>query len=111
MNLKIGIGFVSAMVFSLSAVAGSEGVSTQYKGGFYDMAGYLNKTAVVGSDQSRKEPISIKGGPFDMNGYLNLVTTSTPSALAHNKLAQVATVNMHANPNLLFVPKSSGRNL
>jgi hypothetical protein len=104
MNLKIGIGFFSAMVFSLSVVAGSEGVSTQYKGGFYDMAGYLNKTAVVGSDQPRNAPISIKGGPFDMNGYLKLTASSKPSTLGHNKPVQVATINMHANPNLLFVP-------
>ncbi|MDO6514579.1 hypothetical protein [Neptuniibacter sp. 2_MG-2023] len=111
MNLKIGIGFFSAMVFSLSVVAGSEGVSTQYKGGFYDMAGYLNKTAVVGSDQPRNAPISIKGGPFDMNGYLKLTAFSTVSTLGDNKSVQVAAINMHANPNLLFVPGALNHHL
>ncbi|KXJ54825.1 MAG: hypothetical protein AXW15_08080 [Neptuniibacter sp. Phe_28] len=111
MNIKIGIGCFSALIFSLSAAADSGAASTEYKGGFYDMAGYLNKTAVVGSVQSRQEPRVIKGGPFDMNGYLNLAAAATSSTLSHNNPTQAGSVNLHANPNLLFVPSTSSRRL
>lgn len=108
MNIKKGLVLISTLCFSLSAVADSRSAEgfTQVKGGPYDMSGYLNLMTVIEPVHTKQTSLKIKGGPFDMNGYLNAASEKRPSTMAYNKSVKAAKLNMHAQPNLLFVSGS-----
>lgn len=108
MNIKTGLVLISTLCFSLSAAADSSsaGELSQVKGGPFDMNGYLNLMTVNEPAHTKKTSLEIKGGAFDMNGYLNAASEKRDSTIAHNKSIKSAKLNMHAQPNLLFVSGS-----
>jgi len=108
MNIKIGLVLISTLCFSLSAVADSRSAEegSQVKGGPYDMSAYLNLMTANEPVHIKQTSLEIKGGAFDMNGYLNAASEKRPSTMAHHKSVNVAKLNMHAQPNLLFASGS-----
>lgn len=108
MNIKTGLVLISTLCFSLSAAADSSsaGELSQVKGGPYDMSGYLNLMTVDELVHTKQTSLEIKGGAFDMNSYLNAASEKRPSTIAHNKSIKSAKLNIHAQPNLLFVSGS-----
>ncbi|MGH1460718.1 MAG: hypothetical protein ACRBB6_01660 [Neptuniibacter sp.] len=104
MNKKLSLIVLSTLFVSLSSVADSKPAEThtQFRGGPYDMTGYLNLMNTDKPAQTKQTSLKIKGGSFDMNGYLNAVTENRPSTAVRNKSVYTAKLNIHATPNLLF---------
>lgn len=70
------------------------------------MSGYMSQATTYGPVQIKQALLNVKGDAFDMQGYLNKIRNSRSLTQELNKVALSHKQNVHAHPNLLFIPAS-----